>query len=161
MAVAGVVMLATIAVADDEKPEKITPDKLPKKVADAVKARFPGAEITGAEKEKEGGAIVYDVELKHKGRKYEMEIKEDGTVIEIEKQVDEKDLPEAVKKAVLAKYPKAKLDEIMEVNKVKDKKETPDHYEIVIVTADKKKMEITVSLDGKTVKGGEAEKDKK
>jgi uncharacterized membrane protein YkoI len=156
----GLVALAARVSADDKKPEKLTEDKIPQKVMKTIKDRFPEAKITAAEKETEDGAVVYDIELTHKGRKYEMDIKEDGTLIEIEKQVDEKDLPEAVKKAVQAKYPKAKFDDIMEVNKVKDKKETPDHYEIVIVTADKKKLEITVSLDGKSVKGGEAEKDK-
>lgn len=159
----GLLVLATRVSADDEKKakaEKLTEDKIPAKVMKTIKDRFPEAKITSAEKETEEGAVVYDIELTHKGRKYEMDIKEDGTLIEIEKQVDEKDLPEAVKKAIEAKYPKSKLDDIMEVNKVKDNKETPDHYEIVIVTSDKKKMELTVSLDGKSVKGGEAEKDK-
>jgi hypothetical protein len=163
LAVAGLVMLATLALADDEKKakaEKLTADKIPQKVMKTIKDRFPDAKITSAEKETAEGTVVYDIELTHKGRKYEMDIKEDGTLIEIEKQVDEKDLPEAVKKALAAKYPKAELDDIMEVNKVKDKKETPDHYEIVLVTADKKKLEVTVSLDGKSIKRGEAEKDK-
>jgi uncharacterized membrane protein YkoI len=159
-ALAGLVMLATLARADD-KAEKIPVDKIPKKVMDAIKNRFPGAEITSAEKEKEGGDIVYDIELKQKGRKYEMDIKEDGTIIEIEKQKDLKDLPAAVTKALEDKYPKATIEEIMEVNKVTGKEEKPTHYEIVIVTADKKKLEVTVSLDGKTVKGGPAEEDKK
>jgi hypothetical protein len=38
----------------------------------------------------------------------------------------------------------------MEVHKVMDRKETPDHYLIAVMIGDKKK-EITVSLDGKTV----------
>jgi hypothetical protein len=145
------VVFATIALAD-EKAEKVPPDKLPAKVADAIKARFPGCEITSAEKEKEDGKIVYDIELKHKDRKYEMDILEDGTIIEIEKEVALKDLPEAVKKAVEEKYAKSTIKEAMEVNKVEDKKETPIHYEITIETAEKKKMEIIVSLDGKSVK---------
>src|SRR5262245_61274790 len=106
-AAAALLFLAAAALADDKKPEKITADKLPKKVMDAVKARFPGAEITSAEKETEAGKVVYDIELKHKGRKYEMDIQEDGTVIEVEKQVDAKDLPEDVGKAIKAKFPDA------------------------------------------------------
>ena len=31
------------------------------------------------------------------------------------------------------------------------KTETPDHYEVVIETADEKSREVVVSLDGKTV----------
>jgi uncharacterized membrane protein YkoI len=155
-AVAGLVVLAAARAED----RKIEPDKLPAKVLEAIKGRFPGAEITSAEKETEDGAVVYDIELKHKGRKYEMDIKEDGTVIEIEKQVDAKDVPAAVTKALEAKYPKATIEEVMEVNKVKGKEETPIHYEVTLVTADKKKMEVTVSLDGKSVKGEKGEEKK-
>jgi hypothetical protein len=157
VALLGLFGLAAVVRADGEK---VPPDKLPKAVMDAVKGRFPDAEITSAEKEKEDGKIVYDIELKSKGKKYEMDIKEDGTIVEIEKEVALKDLPEAVKKALEAKYPKATIKEIMEVNKVMGKTETPDHYEVVLVTAEKKELEVEVSLDGKTIKGGDADKDK-
>jgi uncharacterized membrane protein YkoI len=158
-AVIGLVLLAAVAGAE-EKAKKVPLDKVPKAVMGAVKARFPGADVTSVEKETEGGKVVYDIELKHNGRKYEMDIEEDGTVIEIEKEVAAKDVPEAVSKAVKAKYPGAKLEEVMEVNKVEGKQETPDHYEVTIVTADNKKREVVVSLDGKTVKG-EGEEGKK
>jgi hypothetical protein len=119
-AMAGLVLLATTARAED-KEEKIPLDKVPKAVMDAIKTRFPGADVTSVEKETEDGQVVYDVELKHKDRKYEMDIKEDGTILEIEKEMASADVPEAITKAVLAKYPKAKIEEVMEVNKVKGK----------------------------------------
>jgi uncharacterized membrane protein YkoI len=159
VAVAGLVLLAAVARAED-KAEKVPLDKVPKAVMDAIKGRFPEAEISSVEKEKEDGKIVYDIELKHKGRKYEMDILEDGTIVEIEKEVASKDVPEAVTKAVEARYPKCTIEEVMEVNKVKGKEETPDHYEVTIVTAEKKKMELVVSLDGKSVKTEEEEKKK-
>jgi uncharacterized membrane protein YkoI len=156
-AVMGLLLTATATRADDKKDEKkkaekLTADKLPKVIRDAVQKRFPGAEITSAEKETEDGKVVYDIELKHNGRKYEMDIKEDGTVIEIEKEVDLKDVPAAVTRAVGAKYPNSTIKEVMEVNKVNGTVETPIHYEITIETAEKKKMEVIVSLDGKSVK---------
>jgi uncharacterized membrane protein YkoI len=146
--------VCAVAVASD-KAEKVAPDKAPKAVRDAINARFPGAEVTSMEKETEDGKVVYDVELKHKGRKYEMDIHEDGTVVEIEKEVPAKDVPEAVTKALTAKYPTATVEIVMEVNKVSGKKEIPDHYEVTLRTAEKKELEVTVSLDGKTVKEGE------
>jgi uncharacterized membrane protein YkoI len=145
---AGLIVLGSAVLAG----EKVEPGKLPEKVQAAIKARFPGAEITSAEKEKEGDKIVYDIELKHKGRKYEMDIEENGTVIEIEKEVDLKDVPAAVLKAIEAKYPKSKVKEVMEVNKVNGKEEKPEHYEVTLETADGKALEVIVSLDGKTVK---------
>jgi Peptidase propeptide and YPEB domain len=155
-AIACFVAMALSARADD-KAQKIEPDKLPQKIKDAVKARLPGAEITSAEKEKENGEIVYDLELKHQGRKYEMDIKEDGTIIEIEKEI--KNPPEAITKAVKRKYPKATIKEVMEVNKVTGKEEKPEKYEVTI-EIDGKEKEVIVSLDGKTVsEGGEEKKE--
>jgi uncharacterized membrane protein YkoI len=154
----GLVVAGAAARADDKK---VPLDKVPAKVMAAIKARFPGADVTSVEKEIENQEVVYDIELKHQGRKYEMDIKEDGTVMEIEKEVAAKDVPPAVTKAIAAKYPKSTVKEVMEVNKVKGKTETPDHYEVTIETADKKTREVEVSLDGKTVKGGGAEADKK
>jgi uncharacterized membrane protein YkoI len=156
-AVLGLVLTAAVALAEDKekekaKEEKIAPDKIPAKVLDAVKERFPGGKITTASRETADGKVVYDIELEHKGRKYEMDIREDGTILEVEKEIPLKEVPEAVLKALKAKYPKATIEIVMEVNLVKDKKETPDHYEVTIVGADKKKQEVIVSLDGKSVK---------
>jgi uncharacterized protein (DUF2249 family) len=156
----GLVILAASA-AEEGKAKKITLDKAPKAVRDAVEARFPGADVTSVETETENGNVVYDVELKHKGRKYEMDIKEDGTVLEVEKEVPAKDVPAAVTQAVDARFPKATIKDVMEVNKVKGKKETPDHYEVTITTAGGKTMEVIVSLDGKSVKTEAEEKGKK
>ena len=148
-AIATALLVFTAAIADDAK--KVPLDKIPKAIKDAINARFPEAEITSVEKETEDGKVVFDVELKHKGRKYEMDIQEDGTVIEIEKEVALKDAPAALAKTVDAKFPKATIKDIMEVNKVKGKVETPDHYEVTVETADKKTEEILISLDGKSI----------
>jgi uncharacterized membrane protein YkoI len=165
-ALAGLVLLAPVAQGDEKdkakaKAEKVPVDKVPKKVMDTVNARLPGAKLTSVEKETEDGAGVYDIELTHEGRKYEMDIKEDGTLIEIEKEVLAKDVPEAVTKALKGKYPGSTIEVVMEVNKVKGKEETPDHYEVTLETAAKKKIEVVVSLDGKSVKSEAEEKAKK
>jgi hypothetical protein len=150
-ALAGLFLLAAVARTDEEG-KKAAKVKVPKKVMDAVKARFPGAKITKVGKETADGKVVYDIELTSKGRKYEMDIQADGTVLEVEKELRGKEVPDAVRKALRAKYPKAKIKVVMEVNKVMGKKEVPDHYEVILETAGKKEVEVTVSLDGKTVK---------
>jgi uncharacterized membrane protein YkoI len=131
--------------------ERIKPDQLPKAASDAVKARFPGLEYTSITKETEtDGRVVYDIELTQKGQKFETDVKEDGTLLEVEKEVDPKNYPKALAAAVDAKYPKAKITIVMEVNLIKEKKETPDHLEVSVETADKQEKELLFQLDGKT-----------
>jgi uncharacterized membrane protein YkoI len=129
---------------------KIKAEDLPKAVADSLKGRFPGLKITSAVKETENGNVVYDIELTQKGRKFESDVKEDGAILEIEKEVDVKNYPKALPASVAAKYPKAKITVVMEVNIVKAKKETPDHLEVSVETADKQEKELLFQLDGKT-----------
>jgi hypothetical protein len=152
-AVVGLLLLTMAATADDKakKIEKIKLEDAPQAVRDAIEGRFPGAKVSSTEKETKDGKVDFEVNLTHKDRKYEMHIQEDGTIKAIEKEINLKDVPGAVLKAVKGKYPDATIQAAMEVNKVKDKKETPDHYLIAVKIGDKKK-EITVSLDGKAVK---------
>jgi hypothetical protein len=48
--------------------EQVPVDQLPKAVLDAVKAKFPGAELQGAEKEDAGGNTIYEVNLDSTGK---------------------------------------------------------------------------------------------
>ena len=149
-AVVVLLLLTMAATADDQakKIENIKLEEAPKAVRDAIEGRFPGAKVSTTERETENGKVVYEVALTHKDRKYEMHIKDDGTIEAIEKEINLKDVPETVLTAVKNKYPDAIVQGGMEVSKVKDKKETPDHYLIAVMIGDKKK-EIPVSLDGK------------
>jgi hypothetical protein len=150
-------VLATPVRADEEK---VPLDKLPKAVLEAAKKRFPKAEVTGASKETEDGKTVYEVELKEDGKKLDVTLTADGTIILIERQIDAKDLPKAVAEAIDKKYPKATFKIIEEVIKVKDGKETLDLYEALLVTADKMKVEVKVAPDGK-ITGEEKKPEKK
>ena len=152
--VLGAAVLLACPVRADEK--KLSKQDIPQKVMQSVNGRLPGVEVTSAEKETENGNVVYDLELKHQGRKYEMDVKEDGTIMEIEKEI--KDPPAAITRAVKAKYPDASIKEVMEVNKVTGKEEKPQNYEVTISSGGKNK-EVIVSLDGKSVKE-EAEEEK-
>ncbi len=143
---------------DDKKPHL---DKVPKKVLDALKAKFPKAEVHKLTVEKEGDKVVYDIEFTQDKRKFEADVFEDGTIQNWEREVPAKDLPKAVTDAVEKRYPKATLKEVMEVFDVKDGKDTPGGFEITLETADKKSVEVTVTADGKiTEDSGEKKKDK-
>jgi hypothetical protein len=148
-AAALVLGLASIAAAQDEK---VPPDKLPQKVAATVKAKFPGAIITTATKTLENGEVIYDIEMTKSGRKHEIDLRADGSIVNFENEIAVKDLPRAVVDAVNASHPKSTIKEVMEVMVVKGGKDTIEEYEVVIVTADKKEIELAVSPDGKTIK---------
>ena len=123
-------------------------DKIPKVIMDALMARFPQAEIQKWTREKEGDIVVYDIEFKQGDRKFEADIKEDGTIHNWEKEIAAEDLPEVAMKAVQAKYPDFAIKEIMEITAVSDGKEALEAYEVVFETADKKEVEVAVAPDG-------------
>jgi uncharacterized membrane protein YkoI len=158
LAAAVLVLMAAVARAEDE-PKDL--DKIPKAVMDALKAKFPRAKIDKWTKETENGKVVYDIEFKQDGRKAEADIAEDGTILNFEKEFDAKDLPKAVTDAVEKKYPKAKMKEVMEITEIKDKKEVHGGFEIVLETADKKEVEVTVAKDGKILEDSGAKKEGK
>lgn len=138
--------------------EAVPPDKIPKAVMDALLAKFPKAKIDKCTKAKEGNDVVYDIEFKQEGRKCEADIKESGAYINYEKAIEAKDLPKAVTEAIDKKYPKATLKEIMEETEVKGKDEKLSAYEVVIVTADKKDVELRLSPEGKILEDTGAKK---
>src|SRR5437660_50559 len=129
--------------------ETVPPDKIPKAVMDALLRKFPKAKIDKCTKAKEGNDIVYDIEFKQEGRKCEADIKENGTYINYEQAIEAKDLPRVVRDAIEKKYPKATWKGIMEEKEVHGKEETLSAYEVVLVTADKKGVDVRVSPDGK------------
>jgi uncharacterized membrane protein YkoI len=126
-------------------------DEIPQVVMHTLKAKFPEAEINKWTKEKEGDIVIYDIEFKQQDRKFEADIREDGTIHNWEKEITATNLPEAIKKAVEEKYPNSNLKEIMEITAVKDGQDALEGYEVVLETADKKEVEVTVAPDGKIV----------
>ena len=149
----GVFAVGSLSASAAATEEKIKASEMPKAVSEAVSKRFPGLEFTSITKETEAdGKVVFDIELKQKGRKFETDIQADGTILEIEKEVATKDWPKALAGTVGTKYPRCKIQEVLEVNLVKDRKEIPDHLEITLETADKKAAEVLTSLDGKSIK---------
>ena len=155
-------LVLTLAATAQDKKEPPDLDKIPKAVMDGLKAKFPRPVITKWTMEKEGNKVVYDIEFTQDGRKCEADIYEDGTIHNFEKAVEAKDLPKAVTDAVEKKYPRATMKTIMEVTEVKEKKEMLEGYEIELVTADKKDVEVTVAPDGKILEDStEAKKEEK
>jgi hypothetical protein len=143
-AVAVTALLGALAQAGGE--EKVPLDKLPKAVVDAVKAKFPDAQLKSAEKEKEDGKIVYEVNIKDGKHTIEVTVTPDGKLVSIEKEIEPKDLPKAVAEALREKYPNAKIKKAEELAKG-DGKVTG--YEMVIVTTGGQTLEVVFNPQGK------------
>jgi hypothetical protein len=142
--------LSVLIVGTQAGEEKIAVKELPKAVLKAAKAKFPKAEIKGAAKEVEDGKTTYEVMLTLKGRSVDVAMKADGTILEIEKEISADDLPKAVKKAIAARYPKAKISKIETITKGED---GPVNYEVVLST------EVVLSDKGKFKEAAEEGED--
>jgi uncharacterized membrane protein YkoI len=149
-----VLVTAGIAARADDKEEKVPLDKVPKAVLKAVKAKFKGAELVSVQTEKEDGKLFYEINLKDKGHAVDVSVTPDGRIVSIERTIAAKDLPRPVAAAITSKYPKAEHKRIEEI--IEDGKTS---YEVLLVTADKKKIEVVLDGDGKIVK--EEAKDKR
>ena len=101
-----VIVVATIAltmstewVVPGGKPQKgKTSVELPASVTKAVKETRPGAEIDKLRMEKNHGLTAYDIEFK--AGRGEIEIAEDGTVIDIAMTIKLKDIPKSAGEAI-------------------------------------------------------------
>ena len=141
--------LLAMPVTGAQAKEKPDLSQIPKAVMDGLMAKFPKAEIHKWTQEKEGEIVIYDFEFKQGRQKLEADVKEDGSIFNWERAIKAKALPDAVKKTVEMKFPKAELEEIMEITAVTDGQDALEGYEIVLETADEKDVEITVAPDGK------------
>ena len=126
----GLLVLTSVARADEQK---VAFKDVPKAVLDAVKVKFPKAELTGAVQETEEGKTTYEISLKDKGRKVDVALTADGKIKEIETEVAVKDLPAAVSAALEAKYPNATIKRAEQITEIDGDKESKN-YEIVVVT---------------------------
>ncbi|WP_020471925.1 PepSY-like domain-containing protein [Zavarzinella formosa] len=149
-----VLVIGSAAVRADE--EKVAVKDLPKAIVDAVKAKFPKAELVSGEKEKEDGKTVYEVKIKDGKTELEIKLTEEGKIVELEKEIAVKDLPKAVAEAVEAKYPKATVKEAEEVTKGEK-----TVYEVTVKTADGKTLEVALDPAGKILTTEEVKEKKK
>ncbi len=141
-------LFVPVPTARAQEPDELELEKIPQAVMDALRTRFPNAEIQQWTKEKEGDITVYDFEFLIEGRKFEADIKEDGAIHNWEKEIALADLPDTVRQTADSKYPRARVIEIMAITAVDGGQEMLEGYEIVLKTADQKTIELTVAPDG-------------
>ena len=81
----------------------------PTAVTDAITKAFPKAKVDRCKAEKEHGHDQFEVRVtKADASKAEVDVAPDGKILQVEETIAPAELPDAVKKAFAAKYPKAK-----------------------------------------------------
>jgi len=124
--------------------KRIDRSELPKAVEKTVQQQSKGATVRGFSKEKENGKIAYEAKMIVNGQTKDVLIDANGTVLEIEEQIELQALPVDVKAGLQARVGKGKITKVESITK-KDKLVA---YEAQ-VTTDGKKSEVQVGPDGK------------
>lgn len=154
MAIAGLVTgFAAQSFAGDEQEVKITMDKVPAAVRQAVKEYASEAEIKGIEASDVGGAKVIEFDLEKNGKTSEIAFRTDGRLFSTEEEVALVNVPEAVQKTITKKSRGGQAgvpDKVVQEGKTS--------YEVVIEKKGKK-IEYTISPQGKIINKEEAGKD--
>jgi hypothetical protein len=145
----GALSVFTLATSARAQEAEIPLDQVPKAVKDAATAKFPGAEWRGAAKETKEGKTLYEMSITHKAHKMDVSFKPDGTLVVVETEVAEAELPANVLQAVKRKYPGAKINLVESVKKGPELKKEVDYYEFHLTAADKKSIEDEVDSKGK------------
>ncbi|MBM3992926.1 MAG: hypothetical protein FJ303_02040 [Planctomycetes bacterium] len=141
------ILLGTVSADEVVVPLK----QVPAPVLNAVKKRFPKAQIKQATRVVEAGVTTYEIELDRNGMYIEVALTPAGVITEIRREITEKDLPRAVTKTLATKYPKAEIDDICAIYVVEKGVERLLQYEVDLVTADNRELELVVSPAGEVL----------
>ena len=127
---------------------KMKVEDLPAAVQAAMKEQSKGATILGASKEREHGRMTYEVETKQAGKGRDITFAEDGSLLEVEQEVDLDSIPQPAKEAI---QKKAAGGTIKKVESVTQGSSTS--YEADVSTKNGKNQEVAVNADGSPHKG--------
>ena len=122
---------------------KITVNALPPAVQTAAKTEAHGAEVIGASKEVEHGQTIYEVLTKQNGKSRDLSFDPSGKLLEVEQEVDLKDLPPAVQSALRTRTAGGTIRKIESVSSGGSVS-----YEASVVTKSGKHTEIAMNADG-------------
>jgi hypothetical protein len=130
-----VLLLFAVAQANDACPEVVTA---------AVTKAYPQAKVGSCKLENDHGKVQYEVKLEHNGRKVELDVSPEGTILQTEEIVPLTSVPSKVMAAFEAKYPKAKATRAEKQSQSSGKVS----YELKFLDAGGAKHEVTFSEDG-------------
>ena len=123
--------------------------RLPRPVREAIRKRFPSAQVIEAKERTRDGKAVYSVSLVQARRRADITVTGDGQVTRVVRDIAVDDVPRAAADALAAKYPNAIYRSIEEISKVKTGGETVITNEALLLNAKKREVEVQVTSDGK------------
>jgi uncharacterized membrane protein YkoI len=122
---------------------KIKRSDLPPAVEKTIQEQSTGATIKSFSKEVENGQVEYEVEMTVNGHAKDISIAKDGTVLEIEEEVEQSSLPAAAQSALQARAKGAKITKVESVTR----KGKIVSYEATVMNGTKK-SEVAVGPNG-------------
>ena len=122
---------------------KVKVDQLPPAVQTAMKEQTAGAAILGASKEREHGRMTYEVETKRDGKGRDLTFDENGSLLEVEQEVDLDSIPGPAKKAIQNKIAGGTVKKVESVTQG-----ATTSYEAAVRTKNGKNREVAVNADG-------------
>ena len=146
----GVAVLAGASCEQTKQQRKTTDSLLPPAMERAVRDNFPDAELAKLEVDDEAGIKIFDVEIM--ADRGEIEVAEDGTILEISTIVQMNDLPKPAADAIR----KAAADEKAEIQKLEESEtraeigKEGEKGKIVRLTSPRYVYEVEFLRDGKT-----------
>lgn len=139
----GAAFLLLAALPARAQEQRVTAADLPAAVRAAADAQSKGATVRGYSRETENGRVQYEVELMVAGCSRDVTIGVDGTVLEIEQQLDLDSLPAAVLAALRKKAGTGRITRVESLTKGG----TLVAYEAAILNAGRR-SEVQVGPDG-------------
>lgn len=125
--------------------ETIQVRDVPKEVVDAVKARFPDAQMQKAKKKVENGKTYYAIGLTSKGAERNALLTDKGKIVELKKVIPASELPPKAAEAIYASYPNSTTKKAKKFTQYKEEK----GFEVEVITADKQTRKVVLGADGK------------
>jgi uncharacterized membrane protein YkoI len=139
-------LAAPVVNAADKQSDQL--DKVPTKVKEALLKEANGGTVTDIDKETKNGVVCYEAELKQGDKKWDVHVREDGTIFEPDLKNEElAALPEKVR---------ATLDKERANGEVKDIDRKVDngtvYYKVNIKTATGDSRKLSIAEDGTIIK---------
>jgi hypothetical protein len=130
------------------KSETIQIQDVPKEVVDAVKTKFPDAQMQKAKKKVENGKTFFGIGLTDKGTVRSVLLTPKGKIVELKKVIPASELPAKVAETVYASYTNSTTKKVEKVTEYKEEKS----FKLEVITSDKQTKKVVVDAEGK-IKG--------